>query len=107
VSTAKEWLFGRKLETVDRVKGIALPPQVRRFSIERTLQAADVKSPLWVKRRHMRRKGACLLCTPHPCAKNSIPKILLSAFSMCCPALSLPAQQQIRAEQNHGPYASE
>jgi hypothetical protein len=34
-------------------------------------------------------------------------KILLSAFSMCCPALSLPAQQQIRAEQNHGPYASE
>jgi hypothetical protein len=33
-------------------------------------------------------------------------KILLSAFSMCCPALSLPAQQQIRAEQNHGPYTS-
>ena len=41
------------------------------------------------------------------CKKFYTKKLLLSAFSLCCTALSLPAQQQIRAEQNHGPYASE
>jgi hypothetical protein len=41
------------------------------------------------------------------CKKFYTKKFLLSAFSMYCHELSLPAQQQIRAEQNHGPYASE
>jgi hypothetical protein len=39
--------------------------------------------------------------------KNSILKILPSAFSLCCSVLSFAAQQEKSAKQKHRPYAAE